>query len=50
MRQKVVYLFAGLVFIRAIFRYEWGLDTLEILTAGMMFGAVLCDVVQRWRN
>lgn len=50
MTRKVAYLVFAVVFLRALFRYDWGLKTIEHISFGMLFAGILFDAVPRWRR
>ncbi len=50
MARKAAYLVFAAVFLRALFRYELGLDTIEHISLGMLAAGILFDAVLRWRR
>lgn len=50
MTRNVAYLIFVVVFLRALFRYDWGLETIEHISFGMLAAGILFDAVLRWRR
>ena len=50
MARKTSYLVFALVSLRALFRYNWSLETIEHISFGMLVAGILFDAVLRWRR